>query len=282
MKRKLIPWLIGVSAVGALACAFIWYSSASYSTANQEDSAPDSSTINLGGITIKFVWVPPGEFVMGDDRYADEAPSHRVRITKGFWLGRCEVTNAQFRRFCPDHDSGMYGGRDLDGDDQPVVMVNWYEANAFCEWLGEEAEGSFRLPTEAEWEYACRAGTQSRFSFGDTPDRMGEYAWYDQNSKHTSHPVGQKKENAWGLHDMHGNVFEWCADWAAKGYSTRNPSRDPKGPDAGEKRVLRGGGWAHFPEQCTVSSRFWAEPQFRQVFYGFRVVFESEIRMTRE
>ena len=159
-------------------------------------------------------------------------------------------------------------------------MVSWHEAVAYCAELTEQAreeellpEGyEYRLPTEAEWEYACRAGTTTRFSYGDDPDytQLGEYAWYSNNSSKTTHPVGQKKPNGWGLYDMHGNVWEWCLDWYGD-YPGDNIT-DPQGPTKGTFCVRRGGRWGTPARYCRSATRDYSQPNFRHSGVGFRIV----------
>ncbi len=251
----------------------------------------------------EMAWVPPGEFMMGstpeEQDYAygwakkavgeaakrewfnDEGPQHKVRITKGFWLAKCTVTNAQYRRFKPDHDTGTFKGLSLNQDNQPVASVSWNEARGYCEWAG------VRLPTEAQWEYACRAGTQTKFWWGDSETEAGQYAnvadktakalcpdWtiFDTDDGHAvSAPVGSYKPNAFGLYDMIGNVWEWCADWYDAGYYAKSPSEDPTGPDSGTGRLLRGGSWLIYPFDCRSAFRAGVYLVNRAFDYGFRV-----------
>ncbi len=213
---------------------------------------------------IVFLLVEPGTFRMGspdgeagcDD---DEGPVHEVQITRPFYLGETQVTQAQWQLVMggnPSHE---------EGDDLPVETVSWDEAMEFCRKAG------YRLPTEAEWEYACRAGSTTRFSFGDDEHRLGEYAWYEDNSSLRTHPVGQKKPNVWGFHDMHGNVWEWCADWYEPGYYAQSPGRDPQGPSPGNWCVQRGGSWDDNPWYCRSAGRGSDDPTARPDFSGFRV-----------
>ena len=211
---------------------------------------PKEITTEIG---MKLVLIPEGEFMMGSsdsdaDADADEKPQHRVRITKPFYLGIHEVTAGQFRKFADatahrTDAEGTPGGptwRDpgfTQEDDYPVVRVSWNDAVAFCAWLSKQEGKTYRLPTEAEWEYACRAGTSTAYSFGDEGGALEEYAWIDQNA---THPVGRKKPNAWGLYDVHGSAEEWCADWYDDGYYATSPPQDPAGPASGNNRVVRG------------------------------------------
>ncbi len=222
-------------------------------------------------IGISFVAIAPGEFQMGSDRYDWEKPVHRVRITQGFLLGKYPVTNAQYARFLEAAGKSVKkpaywdNGR-FNQPEQPVVGVSWDEARAYCEWAGG------RLPTEAEWEYACRAGTTTEYCFGDDAKLLDEYAWFDKNSGSQTQPVGAKKPNAWGLHDMHGNVWEWCQDWYAGDYYRASPTDDPPGPKSGSNRVIRGGGWANGAENCRAALRDRGEPSDRDNgCLGFRL-----------
>ncbi|HND53641.1 MAG TPA: SUMF1/EgtB/PvdO family nonheme iron enzyme, partial [Pirellulaceae bacterium] len=181
---------------------------------------------------LTFVMLPPGEFRMGGTRFDDEKPIHGVRLTQSFQLLKYPVTNAQYAVYLKSvkgrvTEPEFWGDRRFNQPEQPVVGVNWYEAQAYCDWAG------CRLPTEAEWEYACRAGTSTEYCFGDDAELLGDYAWYEENSGDQPHPVGAKLTNKWGLHDMHGNVWEWCADWYKHDYGAGASVTDPKGPKKG-------------------------------------------------
>jgi formylglycine-generating enzyme required for sulfatase activity len=169
---------------------------------------------------------------------SDEKPQHRVRITKPFYLGKYLVTQEQWEAVMGNNPSHFKGPKN------PVEQVSWDDCQQFLRQAQREVGvrgGKFQLPTEAQWEYACRAGSTTRYCFGDDESGLGEYAWYDKNSGNKTHPVGEKKPNAWGLYDMHGNVWEWCQDWYDGGYYANSPTDDPTGP--GSNRVLRGGSW---------------------------------------
>jgi len=202
-------------------------------------SSPASVTLDLGnGVTMKLVLIRPGTFVMGSPdseqgRVSKEGPQHQVTISKPFYMGVTEVTQAQYEAVMGTNPSAFKGPAN------PVENVSWNDAVLFCRKLSEKTGKTFRLPTEAEWEYACRAGTKTRFSFGDAESVLGDYVWYKSNSGGKTHPVGQKKSNAWGLYDMLGNVWEWCADWYGP-YSSE-ALVDPQGAGSGGDRVLRGG-----------------------------------------
>ena len=157
----------------------------------------------------------------------------------------------------------------------PVENVSWDQANRFCRKLSEMKEGNYRLPTEAEWEYTCRAGSQYRFYFGSDPtySQIEQYAWYSENSGSATHPVGEKKPNSFGLYDMHGNVSEWCGDWYDTDYYRHSKI---VGPQHGKSRVLRGGSWFHKARDCRSASRSNCEPVYIRNYVGFRVVLEIE------
>ncbi len=240
---------------------------------------PVALPVETNSIGMKLVLIPAGEFMMGSSdvpRGPLERPPHKVRITKPFYLGQYEVTVGQFRQFVTE--SGYTGARDVwktafpsQTDDQPVVEVNWDDANAFCDWLSKKEGKEYRLPTEAEWEYACRAGTQTKWTFGDNQSELGDYAWFNRNSLSQTHPVGQKKPNAWGLYDMHGNVWEWCADWLGAYYYASSPVDDPNGPSSGTNRVLRGGSWVSAATNSRSANRYRLHPAARYGnSYGFR------------
>jgi formylglycine-generating enzyme required for sulfatase activity/predicted Ser/Thr protein kinase len=224
-------------------------------------AAPADLTLGLGGgATMKMVLIPTGKFMMGaaEDR-------HAVTISKPFHLGVTEVTQAQYEAVM-GADPSEYKGATT-----PVECVSWDDAAQFCKKLSEKTGQAVRLPTEAEWEYACRAGTQTEFSFGDDPSALGDYAWHGGNSGYYPHPVGQKKPNAWGLYDMHGNVHEWCADWY--GEYPKGPVTDPSGPASGTVRVLRGGSWGYDdPVNFRCACRQVSAPTDRFRRNGFRVV----------
>jgi formylglycine-generating enzyme required for sulfatase activity len=216
-----------------------------------------------------FIRIPAGEFEMGSNNYDDEKPIHRVRITQPFLLGKYPVTNADYEWFLKANPKikppEYWNNSRFNEPQQPVVGVSWEDAQLFCRWAG------CRLPTEAEWEYACRAGSQGRFCFGDDETKLEEYAWYGKNSGGKTQPVGQKKPNAWGLYDMHGNVWEWCQDWY--GSYPKEPLTDPKGPKKGEYRVVRGGSWiGGLPGHLRCASRYYDLPGARFQFFGFRLV----------
>jgi formylglycine-generating enzyme required for sulfatase activity len=232
--------------------------------------SPPSLALDLGnGVTMKLVLIRPGKFMMGSPdselgHEPDEGPQHEVVISKPFYMGVTEVTQAQYEAVMGTNPS------DFKGPTNPVDKVSWNEAVEFCRRLSEKTRKTVRLPTEAEWEYACRAGSKTRFSFGDSDSILGDYAWYRSNSGSKPHPVGQKKPNAWGLYDMHGNVWEWCAD--RYGPYSSEASTDPQGAGSGSARVVRGGSWVTGGTgdfRCAYRHR--NDPAYRNYrYYGFR------------
>ena len=192
-----------------------------------------------------------------------ERPQHSVIVTP-FELRTTPVTNAQFEFFDASH--AFLRNQYSPDDHCPVIYVNWYMASMFCLWLGRGC----RLPTEAEWEYACRAGTTARYYTGDTEADLAEAGWYAANGGRTQ-PVGGKAANAWGLYDMHGNVWEWCQDWFSATYYEQSPKVDPRGPEEGALRVSRGGSWDYVGRHCRSAFRDWVWPERRNCILGFRV-----------
>ena len=239
---------------------------------------PNLDGIIMNSMGMKLVYVPADEFMMGSPsseqhRDSDEGPQHRVNISKSFYIGVYEVTQAQYKAMI-----GINPSR-FKGDNLPVENVSWNDATEFCRKLSHKEGKTYRLPTEAEWEYACRGGTTTKFCFGNRDSELDAYAWSadrKNNNDNQTHPVGQKKSNAFGLYDMHGNVWEWCQDLYGENYYSNSPSVDPQGPDMGYGRVLRGGSWGYSLWYCRSASRYSYSPHTRDEsgFYGFRVVLE--------
>jgi formylglycine-generating enzyme required for sulfatase activity len=235
---------------------------------------PEHLLINLGsGVNMDFVLIHPGSFVMGSTKspLKDQKPPHQVTITQPFYLGRFEVTQEQWQVVMSNTPSVHKGPLFPDSAKCPVENVSWKYCQVFLTQLKNRISGwEFRLPTEAEWEYACRAGTTNEFSFAEGTNQLGEFAWHSGNSKAQTHPVGLKLPNAWGLHDMHGNVWEWCSDIYGP-YSEGDVS-DPKGPSAGPTRVLRGGAYNSIVEHLTSAYRHDLEDNETFRYYGLRCV----------
>jgi formylglycine-generating enzyme required for sulfatase activity len=228
-------------------------------------------------IGMEFVLIPAGSFSMGADKNFDpagdddETPQHRVTISKPFYLGKYEVTQGQWTAVMGSNPS------EFKGRSNPVEQVSWDDVQVFIQRLNrQEGHNRYRLPTEAEWEYAARAGTSSAYSFGDGADSLGRYAWYGNNSGVETHPVGQKQPNAWGLYDMHGNVWEWVQDWYGERYYSNASGTDPKGPSSGSIRVLRGGSWFDDAEYCRSAFRGSFTPDDRGNDIGFRLALSPE------
>jgi len=223
---------------------------------------PKELTLDLGGgVAMKLVLISAGKFTMGEGE-----DQHEVTLSKPFYMGVTEVTQAQYQAVMGANPS------DFKGETNPVDSVSWDNATEFCKKLYKKTRQAVRLPTEAEWEYACRAGSNTHFCFGDADEGLGDYAWYDANSDYTTHPVGKKKPNAWGLYDMHGNVWEWCSDWYLGEYAA-GQAADPTGPARGSARVIRGGCWYASPRLCCSAYRWGDDPTYRYYYiYGLRVV----------
>ena len=249
-----------------------------------QDNLKNELTVDLGnGVSMEFVLVQPGSFMMGttnsDNLSLAAKPQHKVKISKPFYLGKYEVTCEQWQSVMGNNPSRY---RDMVGHPLsppqneakcPVECVSWNDCQTFLGKLKAKVPGSeFCLPTEAQWEYACRAGSTSEYCYGDGDSQLGDYAWLEGNSDGRPHPVGQKKPNAWGLYDMHGNVWEWVADWIGDDYYANSPSRDPQGPASGTGRIYRGGSYRFDSRWARSYSRF-SGPAFdtNNINIGLRV-----------
>ena len=233
-------------------------------------------------IGMKFRLIPAGTFTMGSpedepDR-VDGETQHRVEISRDFYLGKYEVTQGEWKSVM---GTEPWKGKSLvrEGDNYPAAYVSWEDALAFCQKLSSRDGVEYRLPSEAEWEYACRGGTESAYSFGADASDLGKYAWYYENTydigEEYGHEVGEKLSNHFGLHDMHGNAWEWCGDYYDSEYYSNSAQRDPMGPDEGTNRVPRGGGWFLFSQNCRSARRFGLPPDFGDDVLGFRVLRSS-------
>ena len=244
--------------------------------------ANEEITIELpGGVAMEFVRVEPGTFTMGSPatelgRDPHEGPQHEVTISRGFYMGKFEVTQAQWQAVMGTE--AWLNNRFVRANPlHPAVYVSWNMAQWFVQALNEMAgEELYRLPTEAEWEYAGRAGTNSRWFFGDDDSGFGEYTWFVDNTikvdLNFAQPVGRKQPNPWGLYDMHGNVKEWVQDWYGEDYFSQSPNLDPPGPQTGTLRVLKGGHYAYIPPQMRSAVRDGHGPRTRLPGIGFRVL----------
>ncbi len=247
--------------------------------------APDKPpTLTLdcgGGVQMELVLIPAGTFTMGsgeddeepaqedlDDKDFEPTPqAHEVTISKPFYMGRYAVTQEQWQAVMGSNPNLHEGAKN------PVDSVSWNDCQEFLEELKKKyPQLRPALPTEAQWEYACRAGGTGEFCFGDHESELSEYAWFTNNAAYQTHPVGQKRANAWGFYDMHGNVWEWCADWFGR-YSS-NSKTDPTGAASGRSRVIRGGACSFGAAGCRSSYRFADPPDFRSGDRGFRLVLD--------
>ncbi len=284
LGEHIVPSALELASQKCRACPFCLPPGASLSIAvrKPEQQAPDEKdalneeaenkfTIDLGeGIKIEFVLVPAGSFKMGDgEGFPGEKPVHEVTITKPFYVGKYEVTQGQWKAIMGDNPSHFKGSAN------PVEMVAWKDCQRFLRKLNEkfgETGMRFVLPTEAQWEFACRAGSAGRFSFPEDAAGLGEYMWFNVNSENETRAVGLKRPNALGLHDMHGNVMEWCADWYSEDCYDRSPAKDPSGPVSGVGRVTRGGGWNAHACFCRSAARRKFKSAGRSRAIGFRVL----------
>jgi formylglycine-generating enzyme required for sulfatase activity len=217
-------------------------------------------------IGMKFVLIPAGEFEMGSEEALTEQPVHRVKIPNPFYLGTYPVTQREWKAVMGT-DPAYFKG-----EARPVESVSWNDVQEFIKNLNaREGTATYRLPTEAEWEYACRAGTATRYSFGESASNLNEYAWYSANSGSQTHPVGQKKPNHWGLHDMHGNVYEWVQDTWHSTY-TGAPRDGSAWEGSGAVRVIRDGGWCSDAGNCRSTYRFGYDQSYRNFNLGFRLL----------
>ncbi len=248
----------------------------------EENARPleSSKVFKLGdNLLLELQHIPAGSFVMGSQqsesgRQNDEGPAHEVTVSSSYYIGRFEITQAQWEKvmgFNPSAFQRITGASNL-----PVDRVTWFEAVEFTKALSASFPGQFRLPTEAEWEYACRAGSSTRYPWGDEPklSEIEKRGWFNSRAEATPHPVGRKLPNDWGLFDMHGNVWEWCLD-GLRAYESTSTT-DPKGPLDGESRVIRGGSWFNEPEALRSANRHRHPPDSRQTNNGFRVVWIPE------
>jgi formylglycine-generating enzyme required for sulfatase activity len=243
-----------------------------------DDKSPSSGETVTNSIGMKLKRISAGSFPMGSPLVASPKapayPEHRVRISRDFYMGVTEVTQGQWEAVM---DTRPWQGEDhmKSGPNYPAMYVSWQDAVAFCLRLSAVERETYRLPTEAEWEYACRTGTKTtRYSFADDASALKDHAWfklnaYDVGQKY-AHQVGLKRPNAWGLYDMHGNVDEWCLDW----YGEYGDAAvvDPVGPEEGSMRVYRGGSWSRAARYCESASRLRSSPSSDFYFLGFRIV----------
>jgi sulfatase modifying factor 1 len=243
---------------------------------------PLKSITNTLGMTFKEI--PAGTFMMGspetEEHRNDDEYQHKVTISKPFYMQTTEVTQGQWTAVMGTEPwKGLYYIKE--GANYPASYVSWDDAVAYYRKLSEKEGKKYRLSTEAEWEYACRAGTQTTWSFGNDEKVLGDYAWYADNAydigEEYAHQVGLKKPNAFGLYDMHGNVSEWCSDsYYGADYYKQSPEQDPQGPESGSSRVVRGGSWNDDSHLTRSANRNWYDVDFRYSYFGFRLVRELD------
>lgn len=242
---------------------------------NKVYEIPEEITLDLGNnIMMEFVYIDKGSFLMGSDEQIgdeDESPKHEVCISKPFYMGKYEVTQKQWKQIMGSNNSNFKG------DDNPVDTVSFLECNEFAKKLSDITKKKVSLPTEAQWEYACRAGSDTKWFFGDDENDIEEYGWIDSNSNMQTHPVGLKKPNKFGLYDMYGNIQEWCSDWYTNPYLT-DDKINPQGPKNGDSKVIRGGAWGDFPDNARSAYRNANGEDISNDGTGFRVVIEIEER----
>ncbi len=257
------------------------------SASEAKETPPASSQTIKTPSGLEMVLIPSGEFTMGvGDGAIDAKPAHPVKV-EAFLMDQTLVTQEVYQKLTGKNPSRQKSPKN------PVEQVTWADAVRFCNarsiqeglkpcyetnaWECDFAASGYRLPTEAEWEYACRAGTTTRFFFGDNPEDLKSHAWFDGNSQSKPHPVSHWAPNAWGLYDMTGNLWEWCHDFYSAKYYRNSPAENPRGPKTGEKRVLRGGAWSSQAENCASWARNCDEAGFTDVCLtmdsdGFRCV----------
>jgi formylglycine-generating enzyme required for sulfatase activity len=246
--------------------------------------------IFTNSIEMEFILIPAGSFMMGTDcqednpfteknEYAEcdhkvEHPKHEIVISEPFYISKYEVTQLQWYLIMDKNPANFKTEKvGMDSRHHPVEMVSWDDVQEFIRKLNKkEGTNAYRLPSEAEWEYAARAGTDTEYFFGNDPHRLKEYAWYVENSKAKTNQVGTLKPNSWGLYDMYGNVWEWCLDWYDGAYYSKSPSENPPGPNSGTNRVLRGGSWSSLARICRSAYRHAAAPDSHDDSFGFRLV----------
>jgi len=232
------------------------------------DRTSEEAFVNV--VNMRFARIPAGTYQMGSETgQDDEAPVHEVRISEPFYMSTLEVTQQQWNQLMDQNPSRFQEPF------HPVERVTWFDAQAFIDSLNQkEGVDLYRLPTEAEWEYAARAGTQTPFSFGASDDALKAHAWYNANSEEHTWPAGRKKANSFGLHDIHGNVWEWVQDTYNPLFYRFSPTVDPKNDQDNNARIIRGGGWLSIKKDMRAANRAWTRGDTGSLMIGFRVVRE--------
>ena len=243
------------------------------SEASEAVTATPVSFAGTNTLGMNFVLIPAGTFTMGSPssesgRSSREGPQHQVTISQPFYMQTTEVTQGQWQAVMGSNPSYFSSC----GTDCPVEKVSWDDIQTFLTTINQRGEGTYRLPTEAEWEYAARAGTTTAYSFGESSSSLGSYGWYSSNASSTTHTVASKLPNPWGLYDMHGNVWEWVSDWYSSSYDTSTAATDPQGPGSGSFRVFRGGSWGGSASYLRSAFRNGYSPGYRAYGIGFRLL----------
>jgi len=229
------------------------------------------TTIKKFSFEPEMVHIKRGSFMMGSDENKDEKPIHQVTIDHDFEIGKYPVTFEEYDYYCDEvgikkvNDKGWGRGK------QPVINVSWHDAKNYTKWLSQKTGKNYRLPTEAEWEYVARAGTITKWSFGDNENDLKEYAWYYENSNDKTHQVGTKRANPWGVYDIYGNVWEWCEDWYLDSYNNTPKDSSANHYQNKNRKVLRGGSWYDNASLTRSTVRFRSIPAYRSGFVGFRL-----------
>jgi len=245
----------------------------------EDSNAPSKGSHATVGVSAEMVQVPGGQFAMGDKDEPD-APLHDV-VVSPFFMDKHLVTQEHYQRLMGDNPSRWKNPKN------PVESVRWSDAVKFCNarsraeelkpcynldtWECDFDADGYRLPTEAEWECACRAGTKTAYFFGDSASQLGDYAWFEKNSGGHPQPVGQKKPNAWGLYDICGNLWQWCNDFYGVEYYQQSPKENPRGPKEGDSRVVRGGAWKFSGDNCRSGYRYNENPGYVDVCFGYDI-----------
>ncbi len=253
----------------------VYYTKAAFVKAEEQMRKAEEKERNASEELKKsMVLVKGGCYQMGDtfgDGKDNEKPVHEACVDD-FYMGKYEVTQILWEAIMGDNPSTFKGC-----DQCPVEKISWNDAQEFINKLNQKTGEHYRLPTEAEWEYAARSGGKDEKYAGTSDESgLGDYAWYKEDVDSRSHPVGQKKPNGLELYDMNGNVWEWVADWYGEGYYSGSPKNNPKGPDSGQSRMLRGGSWYGLPENTRATSRYWRGPALRNYNYGFRLAVSAK------
>lgn len=286
MLRKMKLLIVTVAMCNAL------FACSNFDSLPDEDYEVIITDTFTNSIGMEFVEIPSGSFLMGASNnvsgaYASEKPQHEVTISSSFFMAKYEVTQAEwedvmgFNPYELDKSNSYYNlpgmAERITHPNHPAT-VSWQDAQEFIKQLNaKEGHNRYRLPTEAEWEYACRAGTTTAHSFGDDSRRLGKYAWYGEDfATGGTHPVGRKKPNPWGLYDMHGNVWEWVQNYYSDDYYAISPILDPKGPESGNNHAVRGGSWHETATSWRSSFRKPYPANYRGISIGFRLVMEKE------